>query len=75
MKIRIIDQGFFLTLLLKKGFNKSGFSKVIGLSKPMTLQVCNGTRNPSPRTAKKICEALQVEFDDIFEIVPSKRGS
>lgn len=60
-------------LRLRLGYNKTEFSQKIGLSKPMTVQICNGTRHPSPRSAKKICDALQVEFDDIFEIVTSEK--
>jgi DNA-binding XRE family transcriptional regulator len=68
MKIQLKDISFFNALLLRKGFNKIAFSKEIGLSQPATVQLTNGDRHPSPRTAKRVTEVLEVEFDDIFTI-------
>ncbi|WP_102707401.1 helix-turn-helix transcriptional regulator [Terribacillus saccharophilus] len=66
MKIAIKHVEQFNELLIKRGFNKTEFSKVIDLSQPMFNQISNGLRNPSPRTARRICEVLNVEFEEIF---------
>ncbi|MBP3953623.1 helix-turn-helix transcriptional regulator [Bacillus suaedae] len=68
MKIKVKDYEKFNVLLLRKGFSKTEFSKVIGLSQTMMVQLTNGSRNPSPKTAKKITEVLEIDFDEIFVI-------
>ncbi|SMG56510.1 helix-turn-helix transcriptional regulator [Paenibacillus aquistagni] len=73
MKIKLKNLIEFNSLLLKNGFNKTQLGTELNISKPYSTQIANGTRHPSPRTAKKICKVLQVEFDDIFEIVPSEK--
>ncbi|NRR04564.1 helix-turn-helix transcriptional regulator [Brevibacillus sp. RS1.1] len=73
MKIKIKDYTYLNELIVKKGFNKTDFSKQIPLSQPMTIQICNGDRNPSPRTAKRISEVLEVNFDDVFVIEKSHK--
>ncbi|THF83712.1 helix-turn-helix domain-containing protein [Cohnella fermenti] len=75
MKIRVKDTDRLNTLLIMKGFNKLDFSKQIGSSHPMTVQITNGDRNPSPRTAKRICEVLECEWSDIFEIVRDPKAN
>ncbi|MFF2907669.1 helix-turn-helix transcriptional regulator [Paenibacillus sp. NPDC057934] len=69
MRIEVKDKNYLAELLMRKGFNKTQFSKEICLSQPMTIQITNGDRSLSPRIAKRICDVLEVEFDDIFEIV------
>lgn len=69
MKIKVNNPELLNELIIKKGFNKTDFSKEIQLSQPMTVQITNGDRSPSPRTAKRICMALEVKFDDVFEII------
>lgn len=58
-------------LIIMKGFNKTDFAKEIQLSQPMTIQITNGDRSPSPKTARRIVETLECEWDEIFEIVKS----
>ncbi|CAM3464554.1 XRE family transcriptional regulator [Brevibacillus invocatus] len=69
MKIKVKDLDHLNELLLRKGFTKTSFSKAIKLSQPMTIQITNGDRHPSPPVAKRITDTLAVEFDDIFVIV------
>lgn len=71
MKIRLIDPIQFEELLIRKGFSKKAFAETAGIGQVTALQICNGDRNPSPRIAKRICDALEVSFDDIFEIIKS----
>lgn len=69
MKIKLKDAQKFGEMLIRKGFSKRGLAQVASIGEATAVQICSGDRNPSPRTAKLICEALEVEFDDIFEIV------
>ncbi|WP_110926841.1 helix-turn-helix transcriptional regulator [Bacillus massiliglaciei] len=57
--------------LIRKGFTKRALAKVAEIGEVTAIQVCNGNRKPSPPIAKKIVDALEVEFDDIFEIEAS----
>lgn len=68
MKIAIKDSAAFNVILIHKGFTQRSFSIQAGISHSMISQIAKGLRNPSPRTAKRICEVLEVQFDDIFEI-------
>lgn len=54
--------------LIRKGFSKRALAKAAQIGEVTAIQVCNGNRNPSPPIAKRIVDALEVEFDDIFEI-------
>lgn len=69
MKIRVKNAVLLNELIIMKGYSKTDFGKEIGMSQPMTVQITNGTRHPSPRTAKRICEVLECEWSELFEIV------
>lgn len=68
MKIILKDIGKFQELLLRKGFSKRGLGRQAGISEVYAQQITKGDRNPSAKVAKRICESLEVEFDDIFFI-------
>ncbi|WP_019913197.1 helix-turn-helix domain-containing protein [Paenibacillus sp. HW567] len=69
MKIRVKDPAQLNELIMIKGFYKTEFGREIGMSGPMTTQITNGDRSPSPRTAKRICEVLECDWSELFEIV------
>ncbi|WP_281869928.1 helix-turn-helix transcriptional regulator [Brevibacillus parabrevis] len=69
MKIHLKDPVRFEELLIRKGYSKRSFAEAANIGQVTALQIANGDRNPSPRIAKRITDALEVEFDDIFEIV------
>jgi transcriptional regulator with XRE-family HTH domain len=69
MKIKLKDPLKFQELLLRKGFTQRAFGRAIGVTESYACQIANGERNPGPAVAKKICELLEIEFDDIFFIV------
>lgn len=54
---------------IKKGMSISALSMASGLSVSSIWKIENEFSRPSPSSAKKICNALGVEFDTIFEIV------
>ncbi len=53
---------------IKNGYTMSGLARVAGVSPQFISAILNDRFNPSAVTAKKICDALQVEFDEIFTI-------
>ncbi|MOA67998.1 helix-turn-helix protein [compost metagenome] len=57
--------------MFHKGWTRRQLAKSAGIGEVTAQQVCNGQRNPSPPVAKKIVDALGVEFEDIFELVPA----
>lgn len=75
MKIVLKDVEAFNALLIRKGFTKNKFAKLISISGPMLVQISNGDRNPGPETAKRIVEALQVEWDHIFALERGRKAA
>ena len=69
MKVEVKNLVLLGETMIRKGFSKRGLAEEIKMAESTVIQICNGTRYPSPKTAKKICDALQVEFDEIFEII------
>lgn len=66
MVIKLKDQHDFAKLLIVNGHSKRSFAKKIKISNAFLIQISNGDRNPGPKVAKKICEGLDKEFDEIF---------
>lgn len=54
---------------IKKGMSIRALSKNSGLSTATICKAENGNAFPMPMTAKKICDALGADFDDLFEII------
>jgi DNA-binding XRE family transcriptional regulator len=61
----------FYRVIAKKGFSKRSLAREIGVSESTLIQVSNGKQSPRPDTAMKISKALEVDFDDIFDVVES----
>ncbi|PTH57677.1 helix-turn-helix domain-containing protein [Staphylococcus agnetis] len=51
-----------------KGLNLSTLAIKAELSSTYLSQIVNGKKTPSPKLAKKIADALDVEIEDVFEI-------
>jgi transcriptional regulator with XRE-family HTH domain len=68
LTIRLNDPQEFKKLLMKKGFTYRSFAKKAGITSAHVSLIANNKRNPTPATAKKIYEALDLTFDDIFFI-------
>lgn len=58
----------FNQMIAKNGFSKRAFARKCGISEATFIQISNGKQSPRPNTAKKICDGLQLNFDDIFII-------
>ncbi|MDQ0257944.1 DNA-binding Xre family transcriptional regulator [Evansella vedderi] len=74
MKIKLKDESKFNELVIKKGWSKNKLSVEAKLSQPTVVQISKGVRNPTPLSAKKLCDALEVSFDEIFEIIDEKEA-
>jgi DNA-binding XRE family transcriptional regulator len=65
MKIKA-NTDAFVQARIKMGYSQRELAKQANLSSALISQIENDERNPSPSSAKKICDALGVKFDDIF---------
>jgi transcriptional regulator with XRE-family HTH domain len=65
MKIKV-NASAFVQARIKMGFSQRELAKRTKLSSALISQIENDERNPSPNSAKKICDVLDVAFDDIF---------
>jgi transcriptional regulator with XRE-family HTH domain len=58
--------------LYRKGWTRRKLAEEARIGEATAQQICAGRRNPSPPVAKKIVDALGLEFDEIFEIVSTE---
>ncbi|MBT2735181.1 helix-turn-helix domain-containing protein [Bacillus sp. ISL-7] len=65
MSIKVNIEAFINARIIN-GFSQRELAKRAELSSALISQIENNERNPSPSSAKKICEVLNVKFDEIF---------
>ncbi|MDK2879630.1 MAG: HTH-type transcriptional regulator, competence development regulator [Thermoanaerobacteraceae bacterium] len=53
---------------IRAGFSVEGLAREAGVNQATISYIENRKRNPSPATAKKICDVLQQPFDVLFEL-------
>jgi len=53
---------------IKKGYTQRALARKAGTSHSYISQIESGDRTPGPKIAQVICNALEVNFDDIFFI-------
>lgn len=58
---RLIKKAMFI-----KGLNLSDLSRETEVGISYLSQIVNGKKVPSPKLAKKIADALEVEIEDLF---------
>lgn len=68
LQVKLKNPQEFKCIIAKKGFSQRGFAKQIHLSYEYFNQIANDRLSPSGKAAKKITDALGLEFDDIFFI-------
>lgn len=61
-------------LLYQKGWTRRRLAEVAKINEATAQKIVSGQRNPSPPVAKKIVDALEVSFEDIFEVVTQIRS-
>lgn len=52
---------------MKKGLNQNQLAKIVGVDPALICQYEHGKRRPSINTARKIADALDIFWADIFE--------
>jgi transcriptional regulator with XRE-family HTH domain len=68
MTIRLKNAKEFKRLLMEKGYSYRAFAKVSKVAFPTISDIANEKKFPTPQAAKKITEALGLEFNDLFFI-------
>lgn len=56
-------------LRIRQGMMGTDLAAKVGVTKQNIYAIEGGRTNPNPALAKKITEALNAQFDDIFSIV------
>lgn len=65
MSVLLNDESFKKAMFLK-GYNLSDLSKELGIGISYLSAITNGKKIPSPKLAKNIADALDVEIKDLF---------
>lgn len=55
-------------LMFRKGWTRRDLAKTAGIGEITAQQICNGQRDPTPPVAKKLMDALGVDFTELFEL-------
>ena len=66
----VVKDNSLQTTRVRKGLGLRQLGELAGVTYVAVSRIENGLQNPNPGTAAKICKALGVEFDDLFEIKP-----
>ena len=75
MRNIIADPNALNSCRLKKGYSMRKLSRVADIDVLTVHRIeTQKTKYVTPNTANKICNALGVEFDDLFEITESKEA-
>lgn len=56
-------------LRIKQGLSLRELSNIAGVNIAVISKLENGHSSPTPKTAKKITDALGIAFDEIFSII------
>lgn len=68
MAIKLIDPDKFRKLLREQGFTQRSFAEKAAISPEYVNMIINEKYFPGPKMAKKICDTLDLSFDDLFFI-------
>ena len=60
-------------LMTRKGFTGAGFARATKISQCYIVQILQGKRTILAPIAKKICDTLECDFDEIFTIGGGKK--
>jgi DNA-binding XRE family transcriptional regulator len=67
-----IDTVILSKLIEEKGYTRSEFAKLIGVSKSTMSNILTKTYSPSLELSMKITFYLGVPFDTVFSYIPEK---
>ena len=66
--IKVKEKNILTSLRIRKGLSMNELAKKADLNVAVISRIENELSIPRPKTALKICDALGVGFDEIFEI-------
>ena len=66
MKIKAREN--FTDIRIRKGFSITGLAKAMKVNASVVFNMEKGRRGVRPATARKVCEALNEDFDTLFII-------
>lgn len=69
MKIYAKDKSTFMAAKLKAGYSSSQLGDKVSVTRQAIHSIETGKRSVSPALSKNLCQAMHVEFDDIFKLV------
>lgn len=69
----IVQKQNFKTALAKKGFTYKTFAHQLGVSLAHICVVATTKKGVSPFLSTRMCQELNVEFDDIFEVTERRK--
>ncbi len=72
LRVRLKTRAFEETLA-RRNLTKTAFARLAGLHRTYLSDLLAGRTNPGPQTRRRLLEALNAEFDDLFEIA-EKQG-
>lgn len=73
MEIKFNDMDSFKGLLVRKGMSQAELARKSEVTQPYLNSVINGKRVPGIKFCEKVCEALDMEFDELFRIFNEKK--
>ncbi|TYQ14767.1 UNVERIFIED_CONTAM: DNA-binding XRE family transcriptional regulator [Acetivibrio alkalicellulosi] len=71
----IVNASKLAELRIKAGFTQNLLAKASGTNVSLISRLEKGDHTPRPDSALKICNALGVRFDDLFEISDESKDS
>lgn len=69
MQIRFKNLEECQIMLIKKGLRHTQIARAQGMHRSSLWPALSGRAQPTAQTAKVIADALEVDFDEVFEIV------
>lgn len=69
MSVKIRAKKDFTIARVEKGFTLKGLANAINACESTISLLESGNRGTSPKTAKVICQVLNKNFNDIFEVI------
>lgn len=62
----LINSNYLKKAMFLKGYNLSDLSKELGIGISYLSSIIHGKKTPSPKLAKNIADALDVQIEDLF---------
>lgn len=74
-KVKLKNPDELLKLIFSNGFSRVTFAERVKISNPYLSEIINEKKNCSGKIAKKISDALGVDFNEVFYIDVCREGT